>query len=905
MKTAVFAKLARRVALGVAIGACALSLSLTLPSSVNADAVDDARTAIAQYKRGNIADSVEKFETVMNGGLDDDSRRRIRDEVGLDLAREFAANSLPDAGLKRRLSGIGLWLLTARDSDESSGAPYFGRISDDPDGVKRFVDEYMSESNMTLRVQRAQQIRDKYGEFAVPYIHTAYMRDDSADVRSRAAALLGVIGAQATMPLIQIMHSGVAEDREYAARALGEIRDARALPVLKQFYRASGESPAVVQACLSAMQNILGGDGPATADAQTMWYVQAEAYYRNEAVGGYAPGFAKLIGSGFGGNLPNVVDVPNRAYAVWRWADANNDGNGGLHHEMVPAWAYADTLAEECVMQAYKLGVANAGMRGYSNADEDPFVRDAQSLLARVSVHQYIAGRTRLATGSDEEKEFISRLLGEAGVERFQHLRGYASMMGSKTLLHAIQQSYNDGYPMVTVGLINALLEMDDMPSSNTASAVEWEVVDASAESSGTEGGGSVAPANDNSDMYAPLVEGLANPDRRIRYAAARALVVAGRNADYGANGMALNELSNSLAESSTRTIMVIAEDPQLRRKFATELENFGYSVLQFDDLQTGIMTATQSPIVDGIILEAEIAGTPVFKWAPSASELENAEAREADLPMRILTSDVRTSAIPLFVAGPQENKDSYMERFAAYMSGETFTAESVIGYGENVSIGGDELNAAIQTAFTRNVELEMFAHNTFVRETAMHIAKSIDANDSMHNVNGLLKALGASMQTVEGRTDDTRAAIAMAIGKLSNYTGLDYAVGNNLVSQLTSALQGDQSLDTPAVKAAAAAALGRLFKSHKGLYMSGSETFTALKATMRLQYDFTAITEDNDVFRNKIRGDVLNAREQAGLALGQAPLSAAEKLDVAETERASRHIPLEAQGKASAESEE
>ncbi len=880
--------------------------------------LEATRQGLSEYKRGNYEQAVKLLEDVLAKHPEDMKAKKIRDEISLELAREFVENNLLDPSLRGRLRAVGQWFVMGRSVSQGGDVSILSRISDDPEGVARFVDEYMLEDNIPRRMQRAQVLRDKYGEFIVPYVQEQYFRNENPDTRARARALIAAAGGQAVLPLIQVMQSQNPLDRRYAALALGDIGDTRALPVLHEYFEREDQPQEVKDACLYALRSILKSTqaNPTLSDAHVLWFAQAEAYYRNEASGDSRPGWNRLIGSTYPGHLPTLLDDSTPLNTVWRWSEFENDQEGGLYWEEVPRWNYADVLAEEACLNALNLASVTAQKRGFLDPDNDPFIQNAFALLACISMHQYVTGEFRLIYNQGEIQEQIKNYLSENNFPRFKHLFGYASSMGVETLLQALDRSLDDGYPHVSIALCDALSDLDESELFSKISARSSSRSEQAAPSDNRE---ELTNSSDEIStlLYAPLLRALGNSDKRIRYAAARTLVGLGHGANFGFNNDVEQKFTNSLAETAVRTVMVIAEDPKIRSSYTAALKKREYAVVSYDSLEEGVRQATLSPVIDAIILEAEISAKPIEYWTPEPSGLaQGSPERRVELPVFLLQDDLRTRSIPLLLACPEVEISDYQTRFQESLNkNDSFTNDSFLPYGANADVSEDALDKKLKIFFARNTKTRIFSTNAFVVKAA-NVVHRLDPNKSSYDVNLLLGSLAASLGQPRGRTNEAKIALAKAMAHLAAFKELEEKIGSSIVTQLAEFLSvdvpspsseednndgfvvipGDNSLP-PAVRAAFAYALGEFFLHHPSLYQPAGQGFNALLGTMRLQYDLSSLGENDRVLKETLLSDLAQARNNAGAALGKAPLDVSERVLVLQVQRASRHLPLELQG--------
>ncbi|MCB9895762.1 MAG: hypothetical protein H6839_15050 [Planctomycetes bacterium] len=838
-----------RIARGFVVVAVVLSgvvaLSTLTPDApiVNAqDSLGTVKDALRDYKKGNWDDAIKKFDSALAGDPTDEDARKIRDEIGAELARDMIENNFADPGLKGRYARFGKWVMTGLSKN-----PYIGR-NNDPEQIAEFVDAFMGDADTARNMLRAASIRDSYGDFVVPYLQANYMHSDNADYRYRSRVLLATLGSQAVNAIIQCFYSTEMYDRQTAALALADIDDPRALPILAKHYQAKEEEEQVREACRMAIE-VIRRDNPEqdkkVNNAKDLFFLQAEGIYRNNAAGRYYRN--RLVGSSYQGNLPVVMYGYDRSYTIWKWIPSDS-GEQQLVPQEVPLWAYADILAEESCMQALDIGLAQAG----GNANKDAFIRDSEALLACIHMHMFSEGRGRYYNGSSEEREYITALLGERGfVPHFEGF-GLASVGGSPVLYAALERSLADGYPGVSVDLCDAIADQGDTSVIGK-------------------------PAG------AAMIRALADPDRSVRYAAARALITLGADISFGNNALVEQVAVRNLQETQARSILVIIEDEALRNRYLSDLESLGHSATGARTLEEGADLAVQGPPWDAIILEGALAVAPVFVFDPNLPGASDRQERSEPI-FHLLHKDVRTAEIPVLVAAMDSEVDSRKSDLEALGIDDS----SYISYSAEYAVDTEALNATLEDVWGGNVEDSKSKTNGMVIAMANAIAE-LNPATTKYGVDKLLVALSGGLR-LAGRSSGARAAICHAIEMLvSNGTKVGAAwVRANIIPNLLDTLTSDEAVDRPAVKAAASRALGACYKYHAGAW--DEDGLNALLPQLRLEYDLAEIADEEQ--RAAMVEEVADARNAAGLALGDAPTTAAQRQMIRKAQALNPHLP-------------
>jgi len=171
------------------------------PSLVIAQGADSALGKVQEglrlYKKGDYRGAITKFDEALAANPTDEDARKIRDEIEERLALDMVNNNLADSGLHGRYERFGKWILAGR---RKSGYPSREKNAE---LIATTVADYMNDPNDVRNLERANQIRDRFGDFAVPEIAEKYMGSDNQSFRYRSRALLAKLGAQAVNPIIQ------------------------------------------------------------------------------------------------------------------------------------------------------------------------------------------------------------------------------------------------------------------------------------------------------------------------------------------------------------------------------------------------------------------------------------------------------------------------------------------------------------------------------------------------------------------------------------------------------------------------------------------------------------------------------------------------------------------------------
>jgi hypothetical protein len=447
----------------------------------------------------------------------------------------------------------------------------------------------------------------------------------------------------------------------------------------------------------------------------------------------------------------------------------------------------------------------------------------------------------------------VTQLLGEHGYIPHFQAWGMATASGSPVLYAALERSLGDGYPAVSVDLCDAIAELNDMAVIGKPQA-------------------------------APLIRALADPDRTVRYAAARALITLGADISFGNNALVEQVAVRNLQETQARAVLVIIEDEALRNRYLSDLESLGHSATGARTLEEGADLATQGPPWDAIIIHGDLAVAPVFVFELPALAGASDRPERSEPIFHLLKKDVRTAEIPVLIASQESEVDSRKGDLEALGVPEdrfvTFNAEN--------AVDTEALGARLEDVWSGNIEDSKFKTNGMVVAMADAIHE-LDPATTKYSVEKLLVGLAGGLR-LNGRSSEARAAICRAIETLvASGTKVGAAwVRQNVLANLIDTLNSTEAVDRPYVKAAAARAMGACYKNHKGSW--DEDGFNALLAQLRLEYPLSEIADEDQ--KAAMVEEIADARNAAGKAIGDAPTTAAQRVTYLRAQQTNPHAP-------------
>jgi HEAT repeat protein len=494
--------------------------------------------------------------------------------------------------------------------------------------------------------------------------------------------------------------------------------------------------------------------------------------------------------------------------------------------------AYNEQLAEEAL---------------YDLLDLDPNYVDkttglsAWSLLACVHFAEAIEGRAAIETALDAlkvdeiDKPGLARLirdiegLSEASVKTLgdaitaaasvaevqtlvlKHFDRMAKILranvlgqipGKKYIYEALSRSLTDGNYLVAKSCIETIEEMgrpEDLPAPPPVPGTE------TAAAPEPTAGASAPPAVDGTMGY-PLIEALTNEDKRVRYAAAKAMVTLNPQRRKLGMELVIPNLIDALGEQGVRVALVIYDvQDDTDRNFINGFRKTLAAVNVFPVIVTsgaeGIVKAKQFPTEDAIIIQKKICAQVYFKESDTKKPI-------VETVFDTLRDDVRTKNIPKFVLGDtQAEVDAAKTEFV-----EKGTAFAAVGK----DVHKLDLKALFAKAFdTEEAKKDSKERADRIAQAAAETLARIDPTNTLYPFRDAVPALvttvgGAKVENVDLiREDFIRIPAARALGHFGDLRAMD-ALAKVLAEKDADAEKATKQKD---VRLACAKAMSQIFK--------------------------------------------------------------------------------------------
>jgi len=695
-----------------------------------------------------------------------------------------------------------------------------------------------------------------FGPWSVRFLMPALADQQQDRYRSRVMLLFTEMGIDCSLAVIEALDSKTPFVRQNAAIVLGNIKDERAIPALKRVSEDANEPAEVKKFANEALLKIIRGKDAAQWKKATDYYYElATKYYYSHS---------------------SVIFSFQRNYLIWKW-DAEKDV---LTERKVARMSFNEQLAEEALFDLLALDPnytdKATGLSAWSLLACVHFAEALESKAAVEAALQALRydeidkpGLTRLlrdieglsdasikdlggkidaaAATADVEKLLNEYFAAQAKVIRANVL---GELPGKRYLYEALSRSLADGNYLVSKACLESIQEMgraEDLPAPPLPP-------DAQAKEESAAGTGSAA--NVSGTMGYPLIEALTNEDKRVRYAAANAMVAINPQRRKLGMELVVPNLVDALGEQGVRVALVIydVQDDNDRnfvngfRKLLTSINVFPVIVNSGSE---GIIKAKQFPTEDVVIIQKKICSQVYFKESDTKKEI-------VETVFDTLRDDVRTKSIARIVLGDDAGELEAANK--EYL--EKGTAQGVIGK----DVHKLDLQALFDKIFDSDKAKKDSKDraNDIAKDAAASLA-TIDPTNTLYPYRDAVEALVKTVSPEILREDFIRIPAAKALGHFGDQRAVD----------VLAKVVGDKDADAEraarqkGVRWQCSKALSQIFKQ-TGL-TPASEVFEVLKKT----------TKDGDY----------DIEFTCAEALGNATLTNPQRLDLSKFRRIEREV--------------
>jgi HEAT repeat protein len=694
------------------------------------------------------------------------------------------------------------------------------------------------------------------GPWSVRFLMPVLADQQQDRYRSRVMLLFTEMGIDCSLAVIEALDSKTPFVRQNAAIVLGNIKDERAIPALKRVSEDANEPAEVKKFANEALLKIIRGkDASQWKKATDYYYELATKYYYSHS---------------------SVIFSFQRQYLIWKW-DTEKDV---LTERKVARMSFNEQLAEEalydllaldpnytdkatslsawsllaCVHFAQALeskAAVEAALQAlrFDEIDKPGLTRLLRDIegLSDASIKELSGKIDAAAATADVEKLLNEYFAKQAKIIRANVL---GELPGKRYIYEALSRSLADGNYLVAKACLETIQQMgrpEDLPSPPLPP-------DAQAQEEKSAGTGSAA--NVSGTMGYPLIEALTNEDKRVRYAAANAMVAINPQRRKLGMELVVPNLIDALGEQGVRVALVIydVQDDNDRnfvngfRKLLTSINVFPVIVGSGSE---GIIKAKQFPTEDVVIIQKKICGQVYFKESDTKKEI-------IETVFDTLRDDVRTKSIARIVLG--DNAGEIEAANKEYL--EKGTAQGVISK--------DVHKLDLQAMFDKIFDSDKAKKDS--KDRANDIAKAaaeslatIDPTNTLYPYRDAVEALVKTVSPEILREDFIRIPAAKALGRFGDQRAVD----------VLAKVVGDKDADAEraarqkGVRWQCSKALSQIFK-HTGL-TPASEVFEVLKKN----------TKDGDY----------DIEFTCAEALGNATLTNPQRLDLSKFRRIEREV--------------
>ncbi len=611
------------------------------------------REATDLYKRGKYPEAYAKYEEAFQMKPSSELIYAYMKRVGEDLVAGMM-NS-PDVNMQN--VGRRLYELA------KPGEPY-------RPGSKEIIAKYLHnlQADDHVLYMDAHWHLKNFGAYAVRFVLPVLKNKLQDRHRSRVILLLTQMGLECSPALIEALDTKDAFMRQQAAIILGNVKDDRAIPALKRIVEDANEAPEVKKYADEALRKIIRYKKPEEwKTAQEYYYELAMKYYYSHST---------------------AILAWQRHHLLWKW-DAEKDV---LTERRVARMVYNEQLAEEALFDLLELNPGYVDeATGYSPWSLFVCVNFAQAVEARCAIEAALdalkvddidrPGLVRLIQEIEGKNDANIKALADA----INGAGGYADIVtivskylekqakviranvlaelpGKGYVFEALARCLDDGNYLVAKACIEAAEQMalpDDLPNQKPPKPEGEEVAV-------EEEGKAAKEVDPGGSMGFPLIEALYNEDKRVRYAAAKAMATINPQEPKLGMELVIPNLIDALGEQGVRVALVIYDvQDEVDRSYVNGLRKLLLGLNVFPVIarsgEEGVIKAKQFPSEDLIIIQKKICGQVYFREESTRKPI-------VESMFDALRDDVRTKNVPRIILADtpieeQEAKTQFLEK--------------------------------------------------------------------------------------------------------------------------------------------------------------------------------------------------------------------------------------------------
>jgi HEAT repeat protein len=791
----------------MAVFACAFLVGLVLPVIAQDESKSEKIQQLFKEGRdlfyeGKIQAAIEKFNEVLSLKPTWKDAMQLRDEatwaVFVDIMRS-------DPELRYILIRILAALEEAPKIKEPSKTV-----------ITKALDDLRS-NDVRTKFLAVNEVVTHIGQYVIPYCvrYLADRQDD--DYRVEVIAMLCRMRRDATLPVICILDSSDSFLRQNSCGILANLADLRALGALKDRYEDPNEDEHVREAAKEALENLL-----VTFNEMR----RAEGGAELKSINELGPAKSLYWGLALKYYYDDIAFVTNsyEDWLYWYWYEDEQDIDKKLKFHKVMRIEYNERLAEENCFRAL-------------NLDKD--YADGWSLLLRVyyqelnEVQSALEMALELRAKGEVSEDTANAFAKAREINEKCHTICYAG--GEVLLLKALAEALAERNSLVAVSCIEALRDMkvgaERLPLLISPQPVSSERTSTLPPP---------PPPDPTKAVGYPLVNALDFPDKRVRYAAAEALVFINPTEQFFGAEKVIPTLQDAVTESAVRVVLIIASDQIVANRIASRVASIGCMPVVEKKGRDGLNRARMFPPQDAIVVSTELPDMKAFEIIDA------------------LRDDMRTKEVPIIVMTPEPRLREVQRLYAD-------RADSIITENEEEVSLRDKLHSLFELPKAR-IDAPSRARE-MARRAAIALA-NVDLSNKNFDVYKAIPSLIEVLKrgsTAPGETrrldwDPVRIPAMQALGRM----------GDNASSalQILAEIFANKDNKVP-VRAAAADAIGDIVKPTENMPTSCRE----------------ALAEG-------LNDPALEVQKAAAKALGKADLKGGDRFGIFKAQRVHKNQP-------------
>ncbi|MFH1024424.1 MAG: HEAT repeat domain-containing protein [Planctomycetota bacterium] len=261
-----------------------------------------------------------------------------------------------------------------------------------------------------------------------------------------------------------------------------------------------------------------------------------------------------------------------------------------------------------------------------------------------------------------------------------------------------------------------------------------------------------------------PLVDALKDDDKRIRYAAAEALVKINPREPFACADLVVPVLAEAVGETRLRTVLLVVRDIEARNRLKGVLLDLKYIVTVAKDGREGLSEAKRFPTEDVILLDAVERMFDITN--PIEVDRPGKKNPALDIQRTIgvieeLRRDFRTKNLPVIILTDPANDEEVKKAYAGFIQGTLptpWTREKVEGQ--------------LKAVFEGNVF--QFDSKARALEAARAAARALASIDPERSIYALEPVVPNLVDSLAVQPDEVRGPVIQALGQAGDYRAVE-----------------------------------------------------------------------------------------------------------------------------------